>query len=105
MTPAAAAFTALYTEHATRVRRLVLAELRSGDTAQADDITQDVFLALWRYLQRGEQIARPAGLLATMARHRVIDHYRLARVRRELPTDPTAYGAFDRAAVRELVTA
>jgi DNA-directed RNA polymerase specialized sigma24 family protein len=105
MTPAAAEFTAIYAAHATRVHRLVLAELRPADRHQADDLTQDVFLALWRYLQRGEQVTRPTGLLTVMARHRVIDYYRLARVRREVATDPTTHGVFDRAATRELVSA
>jgi len=52
-------------------------------------------------------VTRPAGLLSAMARHRTIDHYRSARVRREVATDPTAPAAvgLDRAARRELVTA
>ena len=46
-------------------------------------------MTVWQYVLRGNEITRPAGLLATMARHRVTDHYRSARVRREVPTDPT----------------
>jgi DNA-directed RNA polymerase specialized sigma24 family protein len=80
-------FTTIYTEQADRVRRVIAAELRAADHAEADDLTQDVFLTLWQYLLRGEAIARPAGLLTTMARHRVCDHYRSARVRREVSVD------------------
>lgn len=95
-------FTELFTEQAPRIRRLILADLRTADHADADDLTQDVFLAFWRYLEAGQQIARPAGLLTVMARHRVVDHYRAARAReqatdwadwfeaRKLPTSPAA---------------
>jgi RNA polymerase sigma-70 factor (ECF subfamily) len=99
------AFAALYASQAPRVRRIVLAGLRPGDQSVAEDLTQDVFLALWRRVDRGDRISRPDGLLTVMARHRVVDHYRSARVRREVPTDPTAYGPLDQAAARELVTA
>jgi DNA-directed RNA polymerase specialized sigma24 family protein len=101
VTPAAA-FTAVYVGQAARVRRVVLAELRLGDQAVADDMVQDVFLNLWRRLERGDQLRNPAGLLTVMARHRVIDHYRRSHVRYEVPTDTTVYGAFDRASVRDV---
>jgi RNA polymerase sigma factor (sigma-70 family) len=99
-------FTALFATHAPRVRRQVLAGLRFGDAAQADDLVQDIFLALWRYMQRGDRIGNPAGLLTVMARRRVIDHYRLARVRREVPTDySVSERKRDARAIRELVAA
>lgn len=84
-------FTALFTEHATRVRRVILARLRPGDTANVEDLTQEVFLGLWRHLASGHQVTRPAGLLATMARRRVVDHYRLCRNTRETATDTGAW--------------
>jgi DNA-directed RNA polymerase specialized sigma24 family protein len=102
---AAELFAALYLAHSARVRRVILAELRPGDRDQADDLAQDVWLAFWRRLDRGDVLRNVPGLLAVMARHRVVDHYRRAYVRRELPTDTTTYGAFDQAAARELVTA
>lgn len=102
---AAELFTALYAAHSVRVRRVILANLRTADRHQADDLAQDVWLALWRRLERGDVLRNVPALLAVMARHRVIDHYRLAYVRRELPTDTTTYGAFDQAAARELVSA
>jgi DNA-directed RNA polymerase specialized sigma24 family protein len=99
---------ALYQQHSARVRRIVAAGLRPADQHQADDIAQDVWLTFWQYVLRGNTIGRPGGLLATMARCRVADHYRLARVRREVSTDPTmsaALGGLDREPRRELVAA
>ncbi|MCU1616533.1 MAG: hypothetical protein JWO98_4073, partial [Frankiales bacterium] len=43
----------------------------------------------WTYTLRGNVIDSPAGLLGSMARHRVCDHYRSARVRREGVADFT----------------
>lgn len=102
---AAELFTALYAAHSIRIRRVVLAELRPADHDHADDLTQDVWLAFWRRLERGDVLRNVPALLVVMARHRVIDHYRRAHVRREIPTDTTTYGAFHQADARELVTA
>ncbi|MBV9026054.1 MAG: sigma-70 family RNA polymerase sigma factor [Streptomycetaceae bacterium] len=106
--PQRQAVAALYVEHADRVRRIVAAGLRPADLDQADDLAQDVWLTLWQYVLRGNVIDRPAGLLSAMARHRVTDHYRSARVRREIavdPTTPAGLGGLDRAVRRELVAA
>lgn len=94
----------LYTAHSDQVLDVVTRALRAEDVHQAEDIAQDVWLAFWQYLLRGNTVTRPAGLLATMARHKVTDHYRSARVRRELPTDTTA-STFDATQYRELVAA
>ena len=88
------------------VRRVVARNLRPADAHLADDLAQDVWLTAWQYLLRGNTITRPAGLLSTMARRRVVDHYRSARVRREVLTDtisPTS--GFARSQARELVAA
>ncbi|WP_371558716.1 hypothetical protein OG416_38985 [Streptomyces longwoodensis] len=74
-------------EHAPMVRGVVGRWVRYGDLDLVDDLAQDVWVAAWQYLLRGNSVARPAGLLAFMARCRVVDHYRLARVRREQATD------------------
>lgn len=99
-----ALLTTLYTAHSAQVLDVVTRALRAEDVHQAEDIAQDVWLCAWQYLLRGNTIERPAGLLITMARHRVTDHYRLARVRRERPTDTTA-ATFDATQYRELVAA
>lgn len=111
--------TALYLDHGDRIRQQVVALLRPADQHLADDLAQDVWLTLWQYVLRGNTITRPGGLLCTMARHRVADHYRAAHTRRSAPADfadtfearrlPAAPSAESEAlavaAVRELVAA
>jgi DNA-directed RNA polymerase specialized sigma24 family protein len=102
----AALLAGLYIEHSALVGRVAARNLRPADRHLVEDISQDVWLAAWRYLLRGNTIDRPAGLLATMARRRVVDHCRLARVRREVVTDTTCpVSVFAQAQVRELVAA
>lgn len=96
---------ALVVSHTSTVQAVIGRALRPEDRHLVDDLVQDVWLTAWQFLLRGNEITRPAGLLSTMARHRVTDHYRLARVRREVATDPTAYGPLANAAARELVSA
>ena len=76
--------TELYAQHAERVRKIIVSALRSSDRHVADDLAQEVWVAFWRTLLRGTRVTSPAGLLTTMARRRVCDHYRSARVRREV---------------------
>ena len=91
-----ALLTTLYTLYADQIRAVVARNLRPEDRHQADDIAQDVWLTAWQYLLRGNEIKNPRALLSQMARHKVVDHYRSARVRHEIPVDTTA---------RELVAA
>jgi DNA-directed RNA polymerase specialized sigma24 family protein len=80
---------ALFVEHQARVHRVVVATLRFEDLHMADDFAQEVWLAAWRNLLRGNPVPeRPAALLSAMARYKVRAHYKLARVRREVVTDP-----------------
>lgn len=76
-----------YREHAAMVRRVVARSVRREDADLVEDLAQDVWVEAWQYLLRGNTVARPVGLLATMARSRVAAHYRSARVRREQATD------------------
>lgn len=86
--------TELYRQHAARVLQIVAASLRQEDRHTAEDIAQDVWVMYWQTLLRGTVITSPAGLLATMARRRVYDHYRSAKIRRETPvSDMTIYAA------------
>ncbi|MFJ9634937.1 RNA polymerase sigma factor [Streptomyces sp. NPDC101175] len=80
---------ALYRQYAPMVVRTAARALRPADRDLADDIAQDAWLTTWQHLLRGEQLHRPAGFLAMRARRSAIDHYRLARVRREDATDYT----------------
>lgn len=80
-------FTAFYAEHVAHVRRVAVARVRIDDGDLVDDLVQEAFLRLWVYLQRGNTVASPAGLLGTMTRRAAADHYRLARNTREGATD------------------
>lgn len=80
---------ALYTDYAPLVIRTAARALRPDDRDLIDDLAQDVWLDTWRHLLRGNEVHHPAGFLATRTRRRAIDHYRLARVRREQATDYT----------------
>lgn len=76
-------------EHQDRVRGVAANALRFEDRHLADDIAQDVWLAAWRYLLRGNDVpSRPGSFLSAMARNQVRRHYNLARTRRECATDP-----------------
>lgn len=87
---------ALVRELSPMVRRVLAQRLGRPDWHLVDDFEQDVWLSAWQWLLRGNEIRRPAGLLAKMARCRVVDHYRSARARRELATDPRADAALVR---------
>ncbi|MFG3399161.1 sigma factor [Streptomyces parvus] len=76
-----------FREYAPMVRRVVARAVRREDAGLVDDLAQDVWVEAWQYLLRGNDVVRPAGLLAVMARSRVSAHYRSARVRRETLTD------------------
>ncbi|MET9913586.1 sigma-70 family RNA polymerase sigma factor [Streptomyces sp. NPDC006476] len=80
---------ALYREHAPMVTAVAARALRPADSGLADDIAQDAWLDAWQHLLRGNALGSPAGFLAMRARRRAVDHYRLARVRREEATDYT----------------
>ncbi|MER6342355.1 sigma factor [Streptomyces tendae] len=79
----------MYTDYAPLVIRTAVRVLRPDDRDLVDDLAQDVWLDTWRHLLRGNEVHHPAGFLATRTRRRAIDHYRLARVRREQATDYT----------------
>ncbi|MGW3304699.1 RNA polymerase sigma factor [Streptomyces rubiginosohelvolus] len=76
-----------FREYAPMVRRVVARAVRREDVDLVDDLAQDVWVEAWQYLLRGNDVQRPAGLLAVMARSRVSAHYRSARVRREQAVD------------------
>jgi RNA polymerase sigma factor (sigma-70 family) len=67
----AAAFEALYDRHEQSVWRFVLRSVR--EPAIADDVTQEVWLAVAQSAERYEATAKFKTWLFTMARNRVID--------------------------------
>ncbi|MCX5055096.1 RNA polymerase sigma factor [Streptomyces sp. NBC_00474] len=79
----------LYRRHAPMATAVAARALRPGDRGLVDDIAQEAWLDTWQHLLRGNELRSPAGFLAMRARRRAVDHYRLARVRREEAVDYT----------------
>lgn len=69
-----AAFAPLYRRYVTRVYRYVYS--RVGNTADAEDLTAQVFLAALEGLPRYREQGNFAAWLFTLAHHRVTDHWR-----------------------------
>ena len=72
------AFATVYDAYISKIYRFVLFKVSSQEDAQ--DITSMVFLKAWSYLtdstQKKEMIKSISGLLYTIARNLVVDHYR-----------------------------
>ena len=98
-------FAAFYRAHLSDVYGYLL-RLCAGDRAQAEDLTQDVWLALVEELRRGRTERADVRWLITVARSRFIDAARRERrrqsnlqlIRREQPRDdePTSSDVLDR---------
>lgn len=108
------ALATLHDRYASVVYSVALRVL--GETTQAEDILQDIFIQLWRNPQRFDASRGSLGAwLAVIARHRAIDHLRRRRpesdiedvvisvdTRLEQSTDRTMAIAKIRAAVERL---
>ena len=66
---------ALYDRTLAHIYGYILVRV-GGDVATAEDLTQEVYLALARQLQTGHEPPAPLPWLYRVARHRVIDFYR-----------------------------
>ncbi|GGR63923.1 ECF RNA polymerase sigma factor SigK [Nocardioides luteus] len=72
-----AAFAALYDQTAARVHGLVLRVVR--DPAQAEEVTQEAFLQVWRQASRyDENLGSAHSWLLTLAHRRAVDRVRSA---------------------------
>ena len=70
-----AAFGELYDMYAPRIYRYVYFKVQTEEVAE--DITADVFLKSWEYIQRREKhISSFKAFIYQMARNAVVDHYR-----------------------------
>lgn len=70
------AYGRIYDLYARRIYRFVFFKVASEEEAQ--DLTADVFLKAWQYLleEKGGEVRHLGALLYSIARNRVIDHYR-----------------------------
>ncbi|MFC9990929.1 sigma factor [Streptomyces globisporus] len=86
-------FAALYAAHQGFVTGVVLAEVRDRNFALAEDLTAEAFIRAWKAWPkcRATTDAQVRAWLRTIARHTVIDHYRVKRNTVETATDPTAW--------------
>jgi RNA polymerase sigma-70 factor, ECF subfamily len=77
---------ALHDEHASALWRYV--SRLTGDSALADDVVQETLLRAWRRPRSLDESGGSArAWLFTVARNLVIDEWRSARRRHEIPTD------------------
>jgi DNA-directed RNA polymerase specialized sigma24 family protein len=93
-------FTQLYAAYLPRVEGYIAARLPRRDSFLAEDIAAEVFASLWRshYAPgRDVDVQHPWGLLATVARRRMADHFRLHRNYRETTSDMTSWEYANRA--------
>lgn len=74
-----------------KVFRMAVMVLR--DTGRAEEVTQDVFLKLWRALPSYDGRARPSTWLYTIARNTCLSAVRAESYRRTQPLDGVAYAA------------
>lgn len=79
------AFGKIYDLYARRIYRFVYFKVSSEE--EAKDLTADVFLKAWSYLldEKGGEVRHLSALLYSIARNRVIDHYRSRAQRETLP--------------------
>lgn len=68
------AYGRLYDLLAERIYRFIYFKVSSS--VDAEDLTADVFLKAWQYINEGKEVRNFSGLLYTIARNNVIDLYR-----------------------------
>lgn len=80
------AFAKLYDLYAKRIYSFVFFKVANRE--EAEDITSEVFLKAWRYINEKKEIESFSGLLYKLARNSVIDLYRAkASQKKTLSTD------------------
>ena len=68
------AFTKLYDQYVKRIYRFVFFKVSNHE--EAEDITSEVFLKAWNYINENKEVNNFSGLLYRIARNCVIDLYR-----------------------------
>ena len=84
------AFGKIYDLYARRIYRFVFFKVSSEEEAQ--DLTADIFLKAWQYLleETGREVRYLGALLYSIARNRVIDHYRSKSLKETVPMTDAA---------------
>lgn len=77
------AYAKLYDLYVKRIYRFVFFKVSSSE--EAEDITSDVFLKTWNYLNANKEVKSFSGLLYRIARNAVIDLYRAKSTNTETP--------------------
>ncbi|MFH1246233.1 MAG: RNA polymerase sigma factor [Candidatus Liptonbacteria bacterium] len=99
---------ALYDEHADAIHRYCF--FRIYNEAKAEELMQDAFLKMWRYLEEGKNVENERALLYVIATHLIIDDKRKVREERlddileneEAPHPASSYDPSSRARLREV---
>ncbi|MBI2037684.1 MAG: RNA polymerase sigma factor [Candidatus Magasanikbacteria bacterium] len=76
------AFAKLYDIYARRIYSFIF--FKVGNREEAEDITSEVFLKAWRYINEKKNIESFSGLLYKLARNSIIDLYRSKASQKEL---------------------
>jgi RNA polymerase sigma-70 factor (ECF subfamily) len=79
-----------------------MAVMMVKDTGRAEEVTQDVFVKLWRALPAYDGRARPSTWLYTIARNTCLTAVRAESYRRTAPLDPSSEPAASSTALRDL---
>ncbi|MBE4790701.1 hypothetical protein HW846_46515 [Streptomyces sp. NE06-02F] len=82
-------FTAIYTQFQPHITRLVLREVRGGNTHLAEDLTADAFYRAWLDLHKCHATTdgQMYNWLAAIAHRTVGQHYRTKKNTAEVPAD------------------
>jgi len=76
-------FTVLYDKYVKQIYRFVFFKVSNKE--EAEDITSEVFLKAWNYIQDNKEIKSFSGLLYRLARNCVVDLYRAKASRGAVP--------------------
>jgi RNA polymerase sigma-70 factor (ECF subfamily) len=79
------AYAKLYDAYAKQIYRFVYFKVSSHE--EAEDITSEVFLKAWHYIQEKKEIKSFSGLLYRIARNSIIDLYRARASKGEVLMD------------------
>ncbi|OGH68366.1 MAG: hypothetical protein A3D53_02775 [Candidatus Magasanikbacteria bacterium RIFCSPHIGHO2_02_FULL_45_10] len=77
------AYAELYDTYVKQIYRFVYFKVSTHE--EAEDITSEVFLKAWHYIQEKKEIKSFSGLLYRIARNAIIDVYRAKAGKRETP--------------------